>query len=43
MNKNYQLTFYTSELTQYNYILKNEDIKMRVKDGFLWLLRMVYI
>ena len=30
MNKNYQLTFYTSELNQYNYILKNEDIKSQI-------------
>lgn len=30
MKKNYQLTFYKSELTQYNYILKNEDIKSQI-------------
>ena len=30
MNKNYLLTFYTSELNQYNYILKNEDIKSQI-------------
>ena len=30
MNKNYQLTFYTAELTQYNYILKNENIKSQI-------------
>lgn len=30
MNKKYQLTFYTSELTQYNYILKNENIKRQI-------------
>ena len=30
MNKNYQLTFYKSELNQYNYILKNENIKNQI-------------
>ena len=36
MNKNYQLTFYKSELNQYNYILKNEEIKSQIS---IFLLR----
>ena len=38
MNKNYQLTFYKSELNQYNYILKNEEIKSQIS---IFLLRYV--
>lgn len=30
MKKNYQLTFYKSELTQFNSILKNENIKSQI-------------
>ena len=40
MNKNYQLTFYKSELNQYNYILKNENIKNQIS---LFLLKYVSI
>ena len=38
MNKKFQLTFYTSELTQYNHILKNDDIKSHIS---LFLLKYV--
>ncbi len=35
MNKNQSLTFYKSELAQYNYILQNSDIKIIVADFLL--------
>lgn len=40
MNKNYKLTFYASELNQYNYILNNLEIKSKVS---LFLLKYVSI
>lgn len=40
MNKNYQLTFYKSELNQYNFILKNDNIKDKIS---LFLLKYVSI
>lgn len=40
VNKSYQLTFYKSELNQYNFILKNNSIKDKIS---LFLLKYVSI
>ncbi len=40
MNSSFQLTFYKSELNQYNYILKNPDIERMIS---VFLLKYVSI